>query len=438
MTYENALEKIHSLLTFGSRPGLDRMRRFLGELGNPQDKLRYIHVAGTNGKGSVCAVLSSVLTTAGYKTGLFISPYVTDFRERIQIDNQMIDKEILVSAVERTFPIIERLRSEGVIITEFEYVNALQFLIHSEANCNIVVLETGMGGLLDCTNVIKPPLCSVITTIGLDHTAILGDTLEKIAEQKCGIIKHGSVAVTSVQNEAVMKVIQAHCEQKRTPLIESGSIKIQLAKIDLDGSIFDFNGIELNLPLAGAHQLENAKTALAALKALKERNLINFTDLQLQNGFAAAINPARLELLCNDPIVLLDGAHNPNGIEALKKSLIDFLSGKKIICIMGMLADKDIDSAISLLPGVFSKIYTVSVDNPRAISATELAEKFAAHGMAATAFKTPQSAFDKAFEEAKAKDYAVLICGSLYLAGEIRPYIISSLNQPAIQDNTCL
>ena len=235
-----------------------------------------------------------------------------------------------------------------------------------------------------------------------------------------------------------MKEIRAHCEQKRTPLIESGSIKIQLAKIDLDGSIFDFNGIELNLPLAGAHQLENAKTALAALKALKERNLINFTDLQLQNGFAAAINPARLELLCNDPIVLLDGAHNPNGIEALKKSLIDFLSGKKIICIMGMLADKDIDSAISLLPGVFSKIYTVSVDNPRAISATELAEKFAAHGMAATAFKTPQSAFDKAFEEAKAKDYAVLICGSLYLAGEIRPYIISSLNQPAIQDNTCL
>ena len=240
MTYENALEKIHSLLTFGSRPGLDRMRRFLAELGDPQDKSKYIHVAGTNGKGSVCAVLSSVLVAAGYKTGLFISPYITDFRERIQINNQMISRETLTNAVERTFPVIERLRDEGVIITEFEYVNALQFLIHAEADCDIVVLETGMGGLLDCTNVIKPPLCSVITTIGLDHTAVLGDTLEKIAEQKCGIIKPGSVAVTSNQEAAVMRVIAADCRQKQTPLIESSSIKIKVEKSGLHGSVFDF------------------------------------------------------------------------------------------------------------------------------------------------------------------------------------------------------
>ena len=148
MTYEQAIEKIHSLLTFGSRPGLDRMRIFLEKLGNPQDKLKYIHIAGTNGKGSVCAMLSAVLVEAGYKTGLFISPYITDFRERIQINNQMISKEILTDAVEKTFPIIEELRKDGVIITEFEYVNALQFYIHANEKCDIVVLETGMGGFL--------------------------------------------------------------------------------------------------------------------------------------------------------------------------------------------------------------------------------------------------------------------------------------------------
>ena len=221
MTYENALEKIHSLLTFGSRPGLDRILTLLDRMGNPQDKLKYIHVAGTNGKGSVCAMLSSVLVASGYKTGLFISPYITDFRERIQINNAMISKEELVSAVENTFPLVEQLQSEGIVITEFEYVNALQFYIHSKANCDIVVLETGMGGLLDCTNVIKAPLCSVITTIGLDHTAVLGDTIEKIAEQKCGIIKSGSYAVTSTQDNLAMQIIESTARKLKVPLAKS-------------------------------------------------------------------------------------------------------------------------------------------------------------------------------------------------------------------------
>ena len=175
MTYSEALERIHSLLSFGSRPGLDRVRELLRRMGNPQDKLQYIHVAGTNGKGSVCAVLSSVLVAAGYKTGLFISPYITDFRERIQINNQMISEKALITAVEETYPLLEQLQTEGIVITEFEYVNALEFYIHAQAGCDIVVLEVGMGGLLDSTNVILPPLCAVIATIGLDHTAILGD-----------------------------------------------------------------------------------------------------------------------------------------------------------------------------------------------------------------------------------------------------------------------
>ena len=197
MTYPDALNNIHSLLAFGSRPGLDRIRELLYRMNNPQDKLRFVHVAGTNGKGSTCAMISAVLRKAGYKTGLFISPYITDFRERIQINNIPVSEETLLHTVKKTFPLVEQLRSEGIVITEFEYVNALEFYIHAEANCDVVVLEAGMGGLLDCTNVIAPPLCAVITSIGLDHTTVLGETIEAIATQKCGILKLGSLAVTA-------------------------------------------------------------------------------------------------------------------------------------------------------------------------------------------------------------------------------------------------
>ena len=427
MTYESALEKIHSLLTFGSRPGLDRMRLLLKELGDPQDKLKYIHVAGTNGKGSVCAMLSSALVAAGHKTGLFISPYITDFRERIQINNTPVDKETLAEAVKNTFPIIERLRSKGVIITEFEYVNALQFCIHSEAKCDIVVLETGMGGLLDCTNTIKPPLCAVITTIGLDHTTILGDTIELIAEQKCGIIKRGSIAVTSKQDPRAMAVIERTANKLDVLVIKSGSVALEVFSQSLKGSKLKYHDKVFELNLSGDHQIENAETALAALEALNEKGLINVTDDSIAEGFERAVNPARLELLSEKPIVLLDGAHNPNGIEALKKAIKRFLPDTKLICITGMLADKDIDSSIELLSGSFESVYTVPVDNPRAISAELLAEKFTSACDDVKSFDKVQAAFDSALNKAKLENCAVIICGSLYLAGEIRPYIIEKL-----------
>ena len=208
MTEIEAIERIHSVYPTGCKNGLENMRALMGRLGNPQDRLKFIHIAGTNGKGSVCAMLSSALVAAGYKTGLFISPYITDFRERIQINNCMVSESVLTDAVEKTFPIIEQLREEGTIITEFEYVNALQFYIHANADCDIVVLETGMGGLLDCTNTIKSPLCAVITTIGLDHTAILGDTIEKIAQQKSEILKPDTMTVNSKLLIRAMKVIE--------------------------------------------------------------------------------------------------------------------------------------------------------------------------------------------------------------------------------------
>ena len=290
-----AIEKIHSLDKFGSRPGLDRIKRFLSILGDPQDKLSFIHVAGTNGKGSTCQLISSVLVDAGYKTGLFISPYIVDFRERIQINGKMISEQTLENAVERTFPILEKLRDEGCVITEFEYVTALEFLIHSEAECDVVVLETGMGGLLDCTNVIKPPICSVITVIGLDHTAILGSTLTEIARQKCGIIKSGSVAVTSRQTAEVMSFIEEDCRKKSVMLKKADELEIEVINSGLSGTTFLYNGTLIELPLIGEHQVDNAKTALAALEIAKER--FEITNQNISSGFKKARNPARFELL---------------------------------------------------------------------------------------------------------------------------------------------
>ena len=428
MTYEKAIEKIHSLLTLGSRPGLDRILQLLERMGNPQDKLKYLHIAGTNGKGSTCAMLSSMLVAAGYRTGLFISPYITDFRERIQINNCMVSKQELADAVEHTFPLVEELNSEGVVITEFEYVNALQFYIHAKAECDIVVLETGMGGLLDCTNVIKPPLCSVITTIGLDHTALLGDTIEKIAMQKCGIIKSGSAAVTSAQEQAAMRIIEKTAIEKKIPLAKSEGIRLDNIRQSLAGSSFEYNGTKINLHLAGAHQLENCKTALAAIEILRLNDLISITDEQIALGLSRAENPARMELLCENPVVVLDGAHNPNGINALCGAIDEFLSDRRIICIMGMLADKDIDSSLALLKGSLHTIYTVPIDNPRALPSDELAEKCRKFFDEVTAFGSAEKAFDTAFAKAQEDGSAVVICGSLYLAGAIRPYIKAKIN----------
>ncbi|MEE0957707.1 MAG: folylpolyglutamate synthase/dihydrofolate synthase family protein [Ruminococcus sp.] len=425
MTYEQALDSIHSLLTFGSRPGLDRMRRFLKELGDPQDKLKYIHVAGTNGKGSVCALLSSVLVAAGYKTGLFISPYITDFRERIQINNRMVDREVLTDAVERTLPVLKRLNEQGVVITEFEYVNALQFLIHAEAECDIVVLETGMGGLLDCTNVIEPPLCAVLTAIGLDHTAVLGDTVSAIAAQKCGIIKENSAVVTSAQCDEAMQVIEQTARIKHVPLLTAENVSVTVQEETLSGTVMTWNGTQLRLRLAGAHQIENAKTALAALDYLRLNDLLDFTDTDVQNGFLAAVNPARLELLSQDPVVLLDGAHNPNGMEALTAAVKRFLPDTPVYCVIGMMADKDIDSALSLMQGIPEAVFTAPVDNPRAIAPEALAEKIKPVCSNVTACGSATEAFDKALALAKANNGAVLVCGSLYLAGELRPYMLS-------------
>lgn len=418
-----ALEKIHSLDKFGSRPGLERIKRFLDILGNPQDDLKFVHVAGTNGKGSVCALVSSVLTEAGYKTGLFISPFIVDFRERIQINGEMISEKTLNDAVEKTFPMVERLRDEGCIITEFEYVMALEFYIHKNAGCDVVVLETGMGGLLDCTNVIKPPLCTVITKIGLDHTAVLGDTIEEITLQKCGIIKNPSPAVVSSQRAEVMAVIEKDCKEKNVELIKSEKTEIEIKSESISNTVFTYNGMDITLPFVGVHQLENAKTALACIEVL--RNSFNISDENIINGFKKAVNPARFELVSENPLTILDGAHNPDGITALKNAVKKYNPKSSSILILGMLADKDSKSSVKILKGVFDTVYTVPVDNPRTLSPQKLAEECKKYFSEVMAFSDVKSAIAEAKMRALNNDSLLVIAGSLYLASEVRPYFIN-------------
>lgn len=423
MTYEQALEKIHSLDKFGSRPGLDRIKALFDMLPQNLLKQKFIHVAGTNGKGSTCQMISRVLTESGYKTGLFISPYITDFRERIQINNEMISKEELVSAVEFMFPLLEELNEQGIIITEFEFLTALSFYIYDKLNCDIIVCETGLGGLLDSTNLIEKPLCSVITKIDLDHTAILGDTIELITEQKCGIIKENAITITALQSNSALDIIRKTAEDKHNTLYLADNIKVDNVNLSLDKTQFDANGNRISMSLCGAHQVDNARTALCTLYALRDNGIIELADKNIVSGFSKAQNPARFEKLSDSPVVVLDGCHNVNGMTAFKNATEAFTEGNRAL-LVGMLKDKDVRTSLSLLKGLFDVVFVTDIDNPRNLDCYELADICKEYFEKVVVISNPEIAFNTAYDIAKEKDYTLLICGSLYLSGELRPHII--------------
>ncbi|MDO4419097.1 MAG: folylpolyglutamate synthase/dihydrofolate synthase family protein [Ruminococcus sp.] len=424
MTYEEALKKIHSLNKFGSRPGLDRVKKLLSLMDNPEEDVRYIHVAGTNGKGSVCAIISSVLKNAGYKTGLFISPFITDFCERIQINSVPIPQHKLAELTQYVFSFVEKLNQEDIIITEFEFVTAVCFEYFKREKVDLAVLETGLGGLLDCTNVIEENLCSVITSVSLDHTDILGETIEKIAEQKCGIIKDNCPVISSEQNEQAARVIKNSALRHHCPLLFSTDIKLKTLNESIDGTTLEFNGIKLELSLIGEHQVKNARTALAALAVLTKDAGVKISEEAMKEGFKNAVNPARLEVISKDPLIILDGAHNADGMLAFANAVKKYTPNRKRVLLMGMLADKDSLTSCRYIEGLFDSAFTVSVSNPRSRSASDMAEILKKHIEIVEVCQTPFEGFDKAFEKAKKETAALFICGSLYLAGELRPYVL--------------
>ncbi len=430
MTYTEAMEKINSLLIFGIKPGLQRIRELIERIGSPDQQLKFVHIAGTNGKGSVSALTANTLKCAGYKTGLFISPYITDFRERFQINGEMISEDELVQAVEKIYPIAEAMKQEQKIITEFEFIFAVALYWYAQQKCDVVVLETGLGGRFDATNIIDTPLVSVITSISLDHTAILGDTYEKIAAEKCGIIKNGGITVAyGEQPGSVMELIRKTAEERNNRFYIADIHSVTPLSSDLHGSDFlftnsVFDNIRLHIPFIGEHQLNNAAAALYTISALREKG-ITINDDAVQKGFATVFFPARLELISEKPIVLLDGAHNPGGAKALSKAIDTYLSGRKKTAVVGMLADKDVEKALSLLIPKFDHIIAAAPDNPRAMeipSLCEIIHKYQKDNANIEQLPDYHSLPEK-IRLTTGPDDAVVVFGSLYLAGSLRPIL---------------
>lgn len=426
MTYEEALETIHAFPRFGGRPGLARVQKFLDLLGNPQDGLKFIHVAGTNGKGSTCAIMASVLEKAGYRTGLFTSPFISDFCERIQVNRRAIPQEALAGLVDELTPAVRFLEENGDTLTEFDFTTALGFLWFARQQCDLVVLEVGLGGRLDATNAIGTPLVSVITSISLDHTAVLGDTVEQIAAEKAGIIKpYGVTVCYPAQAPDALEVIRRTAANQHNQWVEADVTALTAVSSGLEGTELLYEGLPLHLPLIGAHQVKNAATALAALSVLPKYGY-PIPEKAFTEGFAAVAFPARLEVLSKRPVVILDGAHNPDGTRTLAEALRRYLRGRRLVGLIGMLADKAVSTAAENLRGLFSQVVAVAPDNPRAMPAEELAAIWRMEGVEAVPAYGVDEALERAFS-LMGKEDALVICGSLYLAGEARPRVIAML-----------
>lgn len=397
MTYSECLNYIHSLGNFTLPATLERITSVLEKLGNPQNDFDAIHIAGTNGKGSVSVMLAKVFETAGKKCGLFISPYIIDFRERIQINGQYISESDLCR-------LADKVKATNVSLTEFEFITAVAFLYFSEQKIDILVCETGLGGRLDATNTITRKLAAVITKVGLDHTAILGDTIEQIASEKCGIIKDCPVVSNPCQEKAALKVIKKSAKELYLPSIK------EVVKISED--TFIYNNREYTLSLKGNYQIENALTVLETLKAIKSDIPYNI----IYKALASTYFPARMETVSKKPLIVIDGAHNPDGAAALAKELKKY--NGEAVAIIGAMRDKDFETVLKRTLPYCKAAITVEVKNmPRA----EVAENLAA---AASKYCETVSAEDykSAIKLAKEKagDNPIFVFGSLYLAADIR------------------
>ncbi len=418
MTGKEAIEYIHARERFGSVLGLERIAALCAALGDPQETLRFVHVAGTNGKGSTCAMLAGMLRSAGLKTGLYTSPFVLDFRERIQIDGQMIAPDDLGVCTAEVKAKAEELERAGMIPTEFEILTAVAFVYFARMRCDVVVLEVGMGGLYDATNVIRQPLVSVITSISLDHTAVLGDTVAEIARNKAGILKQGCPAAVYPQlYPEAEAVLRQTALQKRCDAVFADRNDAEILWSDRRGSAFVYKGQTYRTRLLGEHQVYNAITALEAGRLLIRQGL-PLTQTDLENGIREASMPARVQIISEDPLILLDGGHNPDGVDALCRTLQTTFAGYRISAVIGMMADKDVDEAARMLAPLCTRMTAVSVRVPRRLPAEDLREKLLPYCADVTVCEDSREAFRQA-KAALGEGELLLVCGSLYLAGEI-------------------
>lgn len=414
MNVSEAIKYIHSVSWLGSKPGLGRTRRLLKLMGNPQDKLKFVHVAGTNGKGSVCAMLASVLQSQGYRTGLYTSPYILRFNERMRINGEDIPDDKLAEVTGYVKSFADTMEDTP---TEFELVTCIGFEYFYREKCDIVVLEVGLGGELDSTNVIKAPLVSVITEIDYDHVGVLGNSLEEIARAKAGIIKSGSVVVSADNTPSSAAVIAAACTSKGCArIVPDFNMQTDMC-CDKSGVSFSYNGIKYHVPLLGKYQLRNALLAITAAKALDSAGF-SVDGKAILVGLESVRWHGRFERLCTAPLLYYDGGHNPQGVKAAVETYRELHGDERCVALVGVMADKDYGTEIEALAQIAACFVTVTPDNPRALSAKRLAETVETHGGTAYAAESVSAGVALAGRIAK-REVPILAVGSLYMYGEI-------------------
>ena len=398
MTLDEALRYIHEVCWKGTIPGLERIQALLDAMGNPERKCKFVHVTGTNGKGSTCAMVASILRKAGYKTGLYTSPYLIRFNERIQINGEQISDADICELTEYVKPFAESIFERP---TEFEMVTAIGFEYFARHKC-----------------VIPAPEAAVICNIGLDHTEVLGDTLEKIAGAKAGIIKPGCDAVLYRERPSVEAVFEERCKALNAPLHKADFDSLHLLSHSLEGQVFDWERFHaLRLPLLGEHQLHNAAVALTTARVLQKRGW-KITDEQIREGIESVRWPGRFELMRKDPMFIIDGGHNPQCIEALVKNIRDYLPGRELTVLTGVLGDKDFHCMYRDVAQYAKEFITITPANARALTAEKLADYLRQFGKPVTACDVVADGVRLAIEHA-GKDGVVLCYGSLYMIGDI-------------------
>ena len=416
MTYEEALTYIHSVSWTGSRLGLERTYELLGKLGSPEKSLQFVHIAGTNGKGSTAAMLAAILEKAGYRTGLYTSPYIDRFNERISFNGEPIGDGELAELTELIRPLADGMADPP---TEFELITALAMVYFQRKACDIVVLETGMGGALDSTNVIDTPAAAVITAMGLDHVRELGPTMADIARAKAGIIKSGGDVVSYGGNAEADAVFAQTCRERGAVLHQPDFSAIVPGPFGLEGQTFSYKDHQdLRIPLIGSYQLRNAAVVLETVAVLQGRGWA-ITEDHIRAGLASTRWPARFEVLQRDPVFIVDGGHNPHGIQATAESLSRLVPGRKFHFLVGVMADKDVEHILGLIVPLAERFFCVRPNNPRAMAAEALAERIRAMGVPAEARPSVAEGV-RAVLESAGQDGVACALGSLYMAGDVR------------------
>lgn len=421
MSYDEAISHINELGKFGINLGLGRIEKLLKNMGNPQEKLKFIHIAGTNGKGSVSTMLTKILSDSGYKTGLFTSPFILCFRETMQINCEMIGEDELAECAQFVLHHWRNSSVNGEFPTQFEVTTAIAIEWFYRQKCDYVCMETGMGGGNDSTNIIPPPILQIFTSISLDHTSILGKNIAEITKEKSGIIKGGKTIVYPLMDEEAAEIIEKKCEAVGSEYIQPNLKNLEISDYSWRKSDFKYDGVAYHKSLSGEFQIYNAVTVITAIQELIKLG-VKISDTSVCSGIKNVFIPARMEVLSEKPLVILDGSHNAGGATALVKTLENF-KNQNITVLMGVLADKEYDLILQLIGKFATNFIAVEPNNPRALSNSELAKIANLYCKSVYNFENQKTAIDFAFEKT-GKDDILVICGSLYLASDIRKLIV--------------